>query len=342
MKKRSIYDTTAPNKSTKIIEGQSSNVLNWDDVRLDFAYPLYKIMLGNFWIASEINMTTDVKNWKKDLTPDERESFKKIIGLLAFLDSVQTDFVGRVADYVTDSSIVALLQVIGFQEVIHNESYSYVLSSLVPKHEQDEIFDYWRHDKVLLERNQFIADGYEEFTNNPSPDSFRKALVYDVILEGLFFYSAFAFFYNLARNQKMVSTSTMLSYINRDEQHHVRLFANVYKTLLEDYPELDTDANRAWATETFRKAAALEAKWGKYIIGNRFEGIDEDSLQEYIEFMANKRANEMGLDKPFEHRNNPFKWITAYENANASKSDFFEQKPRSYAKVSEDNGFDDL
>jgi ribonucleoside-diphosphate reductase beta chain len=342
IQKRKLYDVSAPNSSTGIINGESSNVLNWDDVRFSWAYPMYKNMLGNFWTPFEINMSNDVKQWEV-LSKDEQDTFKKIIGLLAFLDSIQTDYSSKVADYLTDSSLSALMQVLSFQEVVHNQSYSYVLSSIVNKHEQDRIFEYWKHDDVLLERNQFIASGYEAFVQNPSPQTFFESIVYDIILEGLFFYAGFAFFYNLARNQKMVSTSTMINYINRDEQLHVTLFVNIVKELFKEHPELNTEENHAFINNTFREAAELEIKWGEYIIGDRFPGITMNELSDYIKFMANTRVNQLGIERPFEgHRENPMRWIKAYADVNAGKSDFFEQKSRQYTKVSDDNGFDDL
>ncbi|EIT86304.1 ribonucleoside-diphosphate reductase subunit beta [Fictibacillus macauensis ZFHKF-1] len=339
---RKLYDVDAPNASTGIINGKSSNVLNWDDVRYAWAYPLYKNMLANFWTPFEINMSGDVKQYPQ-LSGDEQETFNKVIGLLAFLDSIQTDYSARVADYLTDSSLSALMTVLSFQEVVHNQSYSYVLSSLVNKQKQDEIFEYWKHDPILRERNDFIAQGYEAFVANPTPKTFMESIVYDVILEGLNFYSGFAFFYNLARNQKMVASSTMINYINRDEQLHVRLFTQIFQALLQEVPELDCEETVQFVQTTFKKAAALEIQWGRYIIGNRFTGLHMDELEAYIKFMANKRVNELGIERPFEgYRENPMKWIKAYENVDDGKSDFFEQKSRQYTKVSDENGFDDL
>ncbi|MFC4075550.1 ribonucleotide-diphosphate reductase subunit beta [Salinithrix halophila] len=342
MQQRKLYDVTAPNASTGIINGRSSNVLNWDDCRFPWAYPMYKNMLANFWTPFEINMAEDIKQWPR-LSEEERYTFKRIIGLLAFLDSIQTDYSAKVADYLTDSSLSALMSVLSFQEVVHNQSYSYVLSSLVPKGEQDEIFEYWKHDVVLRERNDFIAQGYEAFTKNPTPQTFLESIVYDIILEGLNFYSGFAFFYNLARNQKMVASSTMINYINRDEQLHVRLFTQIFKELLTENPELDNEANRRFVSETFRQAAALETRWGETIIGDRFDGISMDDLRSYIRFITNKRVREMGMEPPFEgYRKNPMRWIVAYEDVNKGKQDFFEGKSRQYTKVSVDNGFDEL
>jgi len=339
---RKIYDVKAPNASTGIILGESSNVLNWDDVRFTWAYPLYKNMLSNFWTPFEINMSSDVKQFAK-LSEAEDEAFKKIIGLLAFLDSIQTDYAMHVSKYLTDSSLNALMTVLAFQEVVHNQSYSYVLSSLVNKDEQDEIFEYWKHDPILRERNDFIAQGYETFIENPTPRTLLESIVYDVILEGLNFYSGFSFFYYLARNQKMVSTSTMINYINRDEQLHVFLFANIFKELRREFPELQTTEIDDFVQRTFIHAAELEIKWAKHIIGEKIPEIPITDLEQYIKFMANKRVNELGVERPFEgHRSNPMKWIKVYEDVNQGKTDFFEQKSRQYTKVSEDNGFDDL
>ncbi|MFA9556350.1 ribonucleotide-diphosphate reductase subunit beta [Evansella sp. AB-rgal1] len=342
LQERKLYDVTAPNASTGIINGESSNVLNWDDVRFPWAYPLYKNMLANFWTPFEINMSNDVRQYDL-LESHEKEAFDKIIGLLAFLDSIQTDYSMQVARYLTDSSLSALMTVLSFQEVVHNQSYSYVLSSVTTKSKQDEIFEYWKHDSVLRERNDFIAQGYEAFVSNPTPQTFLESIVYDVILEGLNFYSGFSFFYNLARNQKMVSTSTMINYINRDEQLHVHLFANIFKELLRENPELNTPENHKFVQRTFTKAAELEINWAKYIIGDKIQGIDIDELEAYIKFMANKRVNELGVERPFEgYRSNPMRWIKIYEDVNSGKTDFFEQKSRQYTKVSTDNGFDDL
>jgi ribonucleoside-diphosphate reductase beta chain len=345
VEKRKLMDTTAPNKSTAIVNGRCSNVLNWDDIAHPWAFPKYKRMLANFWTPFEIDMTPDVKQFPK-LTEHEQDAYLKIIGLLALLDSVQTDYAGKVADYLTDSSINALMIILAQQEVIHNHSYSYVLSSVVPKNVQDEVFEYWRTEPTLRKRNDFVVGGYIDFAENPTVENLLKSIVFDVILEGLFFYSGFAFFYNLARNQKMVATSTMINYINRDEQIHVDLFAKIFRQVLVENPEYDTDELKQFAIETFRKAAELEIEWGKTVIGDRIDGISMRDLEQYIKFYANVRCNQLGYGYeafPDTPRKNPMKWIKAYQEVDLGKTDFFEQKSRQYTKVNvQDNGFDEL
>ncbi|MBA4537147.1 ribonucleotide-diphosphate reductase subunit beta [Bacillus aquiflavi] len=341
--KRPITNKTAPNRATAIINGECSNILNWDDVQYKWAYPKYKKMLANFWTPFEINMSQDMKQFPT-LTAHEQETFLKTIGLLAMLDSIQTDYAGKVADYLTDSSISALMIILAQQEVIHNHSYSYVLSSLVSKQKQDEVFKFWRTEPILQKRNDFVTNGYKHFTEHSTVENFLKSIVFDVVLEGLFFYSGFAFFYHLARNQKMVATSTMINYINRDEQIHVDLFVKIFKEVLVQYPQYNTKELANFVEETFVKAAELEIEWARYIIGNKIPGIILQDVEDYVKFYANVRCNQLGFNRPFEgYRTNPLRWIIAYEEVDLGKSDFFEQKSRQYVKVNNvDNGFDDL
>ena len=134
-------------------------------------YKLYKVLLLNHWIADEIPMSKDAQQFA-NLEPEEKRTFKINISLLAVLDSMQTMFVGDVKKYFTDSSLEAISAIIGQQEVVHNQSYSYVLSSIVSDQEQKEIFEYWKHDPVLLERNTFISDIYQAFQTTPTLKTF--------------------------------------------------------------------------------------------------------------------------------------------------------------------------
>lgn len=340
--RQKVFDTTAPNKSDKLIEGSCSSILNWDDIRKPEMYKLYKVLIANHWIPSEIPMNKDKLQFEQ-LTAQEQETYKKIIGLLAVLDSMQTNFVTDVGNYFTDSSLVAIAAIINQQEVIHNQSYSYVLSSITNYEVQKEVFEYWKKDEILLERNLFIAELYQRFRDEPTPATFFEAIVADMILEGIFFYSGFAFFYHLARQQKMLGTSQMISYIQRDEAQHAYFFGEVFKLLLTDFPELNTSERIQYVYDTIDQAVKLEEKWAHYVL-NQIDGIDLDDFSRYIRFIANKRLKTMGLQPAYEGVDNCMPWIRPFsdEALNQTKTDFFEAKSRTYAKVSDDNGFDEL
>ncbi|MFB1052237.1 ribonucleotide-diphosphate reductase subunit beta [Paraliobacillus sp. JSM ZJ581] len=337
-----LLNPTYPNKSTGIINGQSSGLLNWNDIAYPQMYDLYQTLLSNFWKAQEINMQDDIKQWD-NLSETEKDVFLRINTQLASLDSLQTPTMSHVMDYVTDSSFKAIFAVISQQEAVHNESYSYILSSLVPLREQNERFDQAKDDPIVRKRNQLILDSYDAFREKPTPQRLFELAVNSINLEGIYFYAGFAFFYHLARQQKMLKTSTMISYIQRDEMQHAYFISQFIRILLTENPELNTEENIQYAYQTIDKAVQNEKEWANYILKD-IDGIDLDEFHGYVEYLANKRLRQIGLDNYYEERENPMAWIHVFsdEMLNETKSDFFEQKSRTYTKVSSSNGFDEL
>ncbi|MCT4777609.1 MULTISPECIES: ribonucleotide-diphosphate reductase subunit beta [Exiguobacterium] len=333
-----------PNRATAIIGGETSSIVNWNDIAYPQFYTIYKQLLSNFWIPDEISMSKDMQQWPQ-LTEREQDAFKRIIGLLSILDSVQTRYILESSMFSSDSSVHAVLAVIAQQEVVHNQSYSYVLSSLVPLSEQNRIFDIAKDDEMVMKRNQFILDLYEDFRADQTAETFAKSLVASIILEGINFYSGFAYFYNLARHQKMVGTSTMISYIQRDEMQHSYFVSQLLRAVLTENPEIDADGSFSqFVYDTMAEAVDLEIEWCEYVLRD-LDGLDVSEMRDYVKYLANKRLRVIGLNDLYEGFNEDvMPWIRAYsdDSLNATKSDFFEQKSRSYAKVTDANGFDDL
>lgn len=331
-----------PNKSTRLFGGESSGILNWNDIAYPHWYKLYKRLVGNYWQADEINMSSDVKQFPT-LTEAEQDAYLKIIGLLSTLDAPQTRTALLFSLYATDPSVQSILAVIAQQEAVHNESYSYVLSSVVSLKDQNESFELGRRDPILLKRNESIMEHYNRFVEDPTIENILKAMVYTVLLEGMFFYSGFAFFYHMARNHKMVGTSTMISYINRDELEHGRFIAELFRATLAENPEFNDATFIQFVYDSFEQSVNLEIEWSNYVL-KEIEGIDMEEMAGYIKYRANKMLRMIGLSELYsKYIDNPMKWIHAYvDNFDSTKTDFFEQKSRTYTKTSEVNGFDDL
>ncbi|GAB3048720.1 ribonucleotide-diphosphate reductase subunit beta [Virgibacillus ainsalahensis] len=331
-----------PNKSTAIFGGKSSGILNWNDIAYPHWYKMYKRLVGNYWQADEVNMSGDVKQFST-LSTKEQDAYLKIIGLLSTLDGPQTRTALLLSLYASDPSVQSILAVIAQQEAVHNESYSYVLSSVVSLDEQNESFQLGRVDPVLLKRNENLIRQYNAFVEEPTKENILKTLVYTSLLEGMFFYSGFAFFYNLARHNKMVGTSTMISYINRDELEHGRFISELFRATLDENPELNTEEFTEWIYDHFRESVDLEIEWSNYVLAE-LDGIDLEEMAGYVKYRANKMLRMMGLSDIYpQHVDNPMKWIRAYvDNFDGTKTDFFEQKSRQYTKTSDMNGFDDL
>lgn len=135
----------------------------------------------------------------------------------------------------------------------------------------------------------------------------------------------------------------MISYINRDELEHGRFISELIRATLAERSELNTPEFVNWIYSSYQEAVELEIEWSNYVL-DHVAGIDLDEMEGFIKYRANKMLRMMGLNEIYPaYTENPMKWIRAYvDNFNDTKTDFFEQKSRTYTKVSNLNGFDEL
>lgn len=337
-----ILEPLAPNRSTAIVNGKTSGILNWNDIPYPSFYRAYKELSTNYWIPDEVDMKSDARQYPH-LSAREKYAYDAIIGLLATLDSPQTRFIYNVAEYVTDPAVHANTAIIAQQEVIHNESYSYVLASIASLPDQNRVFELARTHPTIVKRNQPIMDAYHTFMTHKTAPNLVRALVQSSILEGINFYSGFAYFYNLVRQNKMTGTGKIISFINRDELAHSKFISEVIRAILGENPELQDDDFLAYVDRAFRHAVDLESEWSQEVLTG-IDGIDVSEMVGYVKYRANKMLGMLGLPELYPgFGENTMPWIRAYaDNHTQTKTDFFELRNASYKKTNLDNGFDDL
>lgn len=333
MKKKKIFNENGDRGTQGILNGNTTNIREWNRIKYQWANNLYRNMLNNFWIPEEISLFDDIKQFK-NLTNGERNAFNKIISFLNFLDSIQSENLPNISRFITASEVCSLLNIQAFQEEIHAQSYSYLLDTITDPISRESIYDEWRNDKNLFERNKYIASIYERFNVDNSLDNFIKVLMANYILEGIYFYSGFSFFYTLARQGKMTSTSTILKYINRDEITHLVLFQEIIKELQKEQPQIFTNELKEELRDMMKIGVENEIAWGQYVTNNEILGINNELIEKYIKYLSNLRLRAIGLEILYpEIISNPMKWIESFSNINNTKTDFFEEKVINYTKA---------
>lgn len=317
----------------RLINGNTTNLNDFNNMKYAWVSDWYRQGMNNFWIPEEINLAQDLKDYQ-NLLEEERTAYDKILSFLIFLDSIQTANLGNINNYITASEINLCLTIQSFQEAVHSQSYSYMLDSICSPEKRNEILYQWKDDKNLLNRNRFIGDLYNEFINNPTEKNLLKTLMANYILEGIYFYSGFMFFYNLERNGKMPGSAQEIRYINRDENTHLWLFRNIIKELQKENPELFTNEMKNELREMMKTGVEQEITWGHYVIGDKIQGINKKMIEDYIKYLGNKRLKEINLEPLYDgYKKNPVAWVDIQSNANSVKTDFFEARSTAYAKA---------
>lgn len=317
----------------KLIGGNSTNIIQLNNTKYKWATSLKKTMYANFWIPEKNSLQNDRFD---QLSTDQKETFTGILSFLIFLDSIQTANVPNIADYITAPEVKMLLAVQTFQEAIHADSYQYIIESVIPRELRNGIYDRWRDDKVLFERNKFIAGEFQSFLDNPTEQGFKRVLIANYLLEGIYFYNGFQFFYLLAAQGAMTGASRIIKLINKDELTHVTLFRNI---ILDIFTEDDHE----WVVEMTKQAVEQEVTWAHHIIGDRILGMDKKSCEHYTKHLANRRLIGIKIDPIYEGVDeNPYRHLEERADMHGegnAKGGFFTDSA-SYNQSNAVGGFD--
>jgi len=323
-------------ESRQLVGGNTTNLMQLNQVRYRWAIPLYRRMLANFWIPEKVDMTTDFASFNK-LSPTEQVAYKGVISFLTFLDSIQTTNIPNLGAWVTAPEVVLCLTTHAFQEAVHAQAYQYMLETLFEPQERDRLYDLWREDKILFERNQTIAGYYQAFLDDPNEESFQAALIANYLLEGLYFMNGFYFFYHLGSRNRMLRSMEIIKYIHRDEMTHLGLFQNIIREL---YTPLQL---RAKAYELVDQAVKQEIAWSEHIFVD-IPGISSQSIQEFTWYLADSRLKGLGLEPLYGQSTNPYQALDKYSNIGESMvmGNFFEATVTEYQMSSTVSGWDEI
>lgn len=338
LKRRGLFNEDGDIELSKrrIVNGNTTNLNDFNNLKYTWTSDWYRQAMNNFWIPEEINLNQDVKDYRL-LKEEEKRAYDKILSFLIYLDSLQTAQLPNLEAYITANEINLCLSIQAFQESIHSQSYSYILDTICSPEERNDILYQWKEDATLLARNKFIGDQYNDFLEEKNCDTLMKALIANYILEGIYFYSGFMFFYNLGRMGKMPGTVSEIRYINRDENTHLWLFRSIILDLKEEKPELFTPEKIAFYESMLRKGVEEEIAWGKYVIGDHIQGLNRHMVESYIKYLGNLRSKNLGFNilyPGFEEEPLSMSWVSEYSDPNQIKTDFFEARSSAYAKSS--------
>lgn len=319
-----------------IIKGNSTGLFQLNAVKYNWAKNLYQVMVGNFWLPEKVSGLGEDATEFKNLDENEKRAYKGILSFLIFLDSIQTVNLPNFSDYITAPEVNLILSIQAYQEAIHSQSYATILETVVDAKLRDEIYYFWREDKHLLERNEFIGGIYQDFIDNPSDENFFRGIVGNFLLESIYFYNGFAFFDTLADQGKMTATDRMINYIRRDELTHVTIFANIIKEIKEEFPNI---YNEQLIIDMMQTAVNQEIKWSKHILGTQIIGMGHENIEAYTKWLANQRLSMLGIKPLYNDAvSNPYKHLDRLQDNNSEKAGFFETTVTNYAQSSAMNG----
>jgi ribonucleoside-diphosphate reductase beta chain len=322
--KKPIYnpDSKESSRNRKIIGGNPNGIFELNDIKYQWAYNLYKLMLQNSWFPEEIPLNGDVRDYREKLTSVQKDGFDRALAQLIFMDSLQANnLIDNINPYITAPEVNMCVIRQSFEEILHSHSYAVMLEAF--SRNPKEIYDLWKTNDKLRAKNDSIANVYIKLSEEPTTQNIIKAFFANLILEGIYFYSGFLYIYSLGRKGLMLGSSTMIKFIQRDEVTHLSLYTSIIREILKEH-----EINENEIREMFINAVELEVAWGEYIN----TGLPNGLLREYIEYLADARLLKVGLNPIYGHLKNPIEWVDDFSKLNEQRANFFESTSTNYSK----------
>ena len=316
----------------KIYGGAPTGFVDFNRSKYKWDSKIYDLMNANTWFPSEVNTANEKKNFDL-LTDNEQAIYKMTFAQLSFNDSAQEEYLSDFRRLANNRLVKAVLTLQMMQEVNHSKSYAVLLDACG---NSDEVFNLYKYDNALNQKNQRVAEQFASYIEGGSADKMLLSAMASVNLEGIYFLLGFSYIYVLG--DKVPGARDMIKFISRDELNtHLPLFANIFKTIQKEN-KIQTDTmDRAY--KMIEDAVKIELDYGKYLL-DRYPimGLTEELMEQTVYNYANDRLKKIGLDPIFEESETTYlqKLVTKHLNMNEVKSNFFESNVSNYAKSSID------
>ena len=306
--------------------------------KYDWAWQKYIDGCANHWMPQEVNMTADIALWKTPdaLTDDERRIVMRSLGYFSTADSlVANNLVLAVYRLITNPECRQYILRQAFEEAIHTHAYQYCVESLAM--DEAEVFNMYRELPSIAQKAAWSLSHTHSLsdptftTGTPETDQelLRNLVAFYCVTEGIFFYCGFTQILSMGRRNKMTGVAEQFQYILRDESMHLNFGIDVINQIKLENPQLWTESFQQECRQMIIEGTELEIAYARDSMPRGVLGMNAAMMEEYLQFIANRRLNQIGLAEQYTGVSNPFPWMSEIMDLRKEKN-FFETRVTEY------------
>jgi ribonucleoside-diphosphate reductase beta chain len=325
-----------------LIGKPSPEDVNLHPLRYQWAYDLYNQAVRNTWFPHEIALKEDLADFEK-MTEDERHAVKFV---MAFFNPGEL-IVNRVLalgvyPYLKSPECHLYLAKQMWEEANHCVAFEYVLETF--PFDRETIYNIHLEVESMKAKEAFVMKYLTRMTDDRlditstegKKDFIRNLVAYNIVMEGIWFYSGFLVALSFRQRNQLRNFGSMINWVLRDESLHLKFGINLIHNVLEENADLLTEEFAAEIRNIIIEGVALENAYNKDLFPTGILGLNADYVNQYVQYVADRRLEELGLEKQY-GVTNPAKWMAGatdvYELVN-----FFESQNTSYEVDSSASG----
>lgn len=286
----------------------------------DSIWKMYKKQMDCFWRAEEIDLSKDLEHWSK-LTDNERHFIQMVLAFFAASDGIVLENLG--VRFMTEVQLAEARAFYGFQiamENIHSETYSLLIDTYIKnKEEKNKLFNAINEFACIEKKAKWATKWIDD-----KRSSFATRLVAFACVEGIFFSGSFCSIFWLKKRGLMPGLTFSNELISRDEALHTEFAVMLYNKLEKKLPKKKIK-------EIISEAVEIEKEFICDALPCRLLGMNSNLMGQYIEFMGDRLAVQLGNEKIY-NASNPFDFMEMISLER--KTNFFESRVSDYALAS--------
>ena len=296
------------------------------------AYRYWELQQMSHWLHSEIAMSSDINDWKTNLTEIE----KNVIGniLKGFIQSeifIQEYWGQLVAKWFKKPEIQLMSASFSSMESIHAVAYAYLNDSLDLKD-----YDAFLHEPTAKAK----IDRLISTKGKTKQEIARSLAVFSAFNEGVNLFSSFAVLLNFSRFNKLKGVGQIIAFSIKDESLHSEAGCWLFRTLIQENPEIWTDDLKKELYDAARLTVELEDAFiDKVFELGDIEGLSSKDLKAFIRFRCNTKLQDIGLKSNWKNIDKEalqrMEWFSVLSSG-VNHSDFFASRVSDYARGSTD------
>ncbi len=308
--------------------------MNLHPIRYQWAYDLYTQAVRNTWFPHEIALQEDIQDWGR-MTEDEKHA---VTFLMAFFNPAELIVNRSIAlgiyPYLKSPECHLYLAKQMWEEANHCVSFEYVLETF--PFDKEKIFNLHLDVPSMVAKEAYInrflkrmtEDTLDISTAEGKKDFIRNLVATNLVMEGIWFYSGFMVALSFRQRNQLRNFGSMINWVIRDESLHLKFGIQLVHTILEENAELLTQEFADEIRNLIIEGVDLETQYNKDLFPNGILGLNAEYVNQYVQYVADRRLEELGLPKHY-NVTNPAKWMgtatDVYELVN-----FFESQNTNY------------
>lgn len=316
-------------RKTKAGEDQQLHKITYQ-----WAQDLLDQAIANTWFPHEAPLAEDQQAWAK-MTEEERNAVITYIGFSNPMEyDVNLSITNGMMPFVSAPEVKMYLVRQMWEEVNHALSFDYVINTL--QIDRDKAFNTHVNVPAVQAKEQFLIKSITQMeegdidinTVNGKQDFVRNIVKTNIVTEGIWFYSGFMFALSFRQRNLLRNFATITDWISRDEALHLKVGIHIILTALEENPEIATPEFAQEIHDIIVEAVQLEMEYNKQLLPNGILGMNTEYINRYVQYVADRRLEELGFEPHFKV-SNPAKWMTT-ANDTLQLVNFFETVNTAY------------